>query len=77
MSGATKDSPLKRNAQPVPTPVIITPATAGPTSRADWKFAELRLTAFWSWSGPTISETKVWRAGLSRTVARPTAKAAT
>lgn len=75
--GATKDRPLKRNAQPVPTPVIRTPATAGPMRRADWKLAEFRLTAFCNWSGPTISETKDWRAGLSRTVARPTAKAAT
>lgn len=61
----------------MPTVVISTPATAGPTRRADWKFAELRLTAFCSWSGPTISDTKDCRAGLSTTVAMPTAKAAT
>ena len=45
MSGATKDRPLTRKAQPLPTAVISTPATAGPTSRAVWKLAELRLTA--------------------------------
>ena len=72
-----KDRPLKRKAKPVPTPVISRPATAGPTRRADWKLAEFRLTAFCSCPGPTISETKDCRAGLSTTVARPTAKAAT
>ncbi len=75
--GAANDRPLIRKAQPVPMPVISTPATAGPTRRADWKLAELRLTAFCSWSRPTISETKVCRAGLSTTVAMPTSSAAT
>lgn len=62
-------------AQPLPTVVISTPATAGPMSRADWKFAEFRLTAFRSWAGPTISETNAWRAGLSTTVTMPSRKA--
>lgn len=44
--GATNDRPFRRKAQPVPTPVMSRPATAGPTSRADWKLAEFRLTAF-------------------------------
>ncbi|CAM5300478.1 hypothetical protein STANM309S_04310 [Streptomyces tanashiensis] len=44
-------------------------------SRADWKFAEFRETALRSWSRPTISETKVCRAGLSTTVTMPRRKA--
>ena len=36
--------------------VISTPATAGPTRRADWKLAEFRLTALRSCAGPTISD---------------------
>ncbi len=73
--GARKDRPLNRNAQPLPTPVITTPATAGPISRADWKLAEFSETALRSSCGPTISETNACRAGLSTTVARPTTKA--
>ncbi len=57
--GAAKERPLSRKAQPEPTAVISTPAIAGPTSRADWKLAELRLTALATWSLPTISGTKV------------------
>ncbi len=64
-----------RNAQPLPTAVISTPATAGPTRRADWKFAELRLTAFPTSFGPTISTTKDCRVGLSTTATTPTRKA--
>ncbi|CAM5638708.1 hypothetical protein SCYAM73S_01914 [Streptomyces cyaneofuscatus] len=75
MSGARKERPLSRNAQPLPTVVIRTPATAGPMSRADWKFAEFRLTALRSCAGPTISETNDWRAGLSTTVTMPRRKA--
>ena len=51
-----KDRPLSRKAQPLPKAVISTPATAGPISRADWKLAELRLTALRSSSWPTISD---------------------
>ncbi|GAA3096864.1 hypothetical protein GCM10020254_47710 [Streptomyces goshikiensis] len=75
-TGAAKDSPFSRKAQPEPTAVISTPASAGPTSRADWKLAEFRLTALATCAGPTISETNVCRAGLSTTVTRPSRKAA-
>ncbi|CAM5645411.1 hypothetical protein SNARM312S_05484 [Streptomyces narbonensis] len=70
-----KDSPLRRKAQPLPTPAMSTPATAGPTSRADWKFAELSETALRSCFGPTISATYACRAGLSTTVTMPRRKA--
>jgi len=35
----------------------------------------LRLTALLTWPGPTISITKLWRAGLSIAVTRPSATA--
>ena len=50
--------------------LVGTPLGTGP-----WKFAEFKLTALASWSGPTISATKDWRAGLSTTVTRPSRKA--
>ena len=51
------------------------PATAGPMSRPTLNDALLRATALLSWSLGTISETKVWRAGLSTAVATPWKKA--
>jgi len=64
-SGARKESPLKRKAQPLPRAVIRTPATAGPIMRALWKLAELRETVLRMSAGPTMSTTKAWRVGLS------------
>jgi hypothetical protein len=40
-----------------PTVAIITPAIAGPTTRAEWTRTLLRLTAFTTRSPPTISIT--------------------
>ena len=54
---------------------MSTPASAGPTSRALWKFAELSETALRSMRGPTISLRKVCRVGLSTTVTMPSTKA--
>ncbi len=64
-----------RKAQPLPTAVMSTPATAGPTRRAAWKLAALRETALRTTEGPTISTTKVCRVGLSTTVTMPSRKA--
>ncbi len=72
---AAKDSAFTANAQPLPTAAISRPATAGPTSRAVWKLAAFRLTALARCFGPTISETKACRAGLSTTVTRPSSRA--
>ncbi len=60
---------------PVPTVAIRTPATAGPIARAVFTSTLLRLTAFLSSSGPTISCTKAWRTGLSQAVTRPSIRA--
>ena len=57
---------MPRKTQPVPTVLMRTPATAGPTIRAELKVALLRLTAFGRSSGPTSSTTNDWRTGVSR-----------
>ena len=64
-STATLDAALATNAQPVPTAVIITPATAGPRMRPVLKMAELMPTALVSSSRPTISTTNDCRTGVS------------
>ena len=46
-----------------PTVAIRTPASAGPTIRAEWTRTLLRLTALTTRSPPTISITKAWRVG--------------
>ena len=61
--------------RPVPTTVISTPAMAGPTARAEFTSTLLRLTAFLSSSGPTISWTKDWRTGLSQANTTPSSSA--
>ena len=55
---------------------IRTPASAGPTMRADWTMTLLRLTALTTRSGPTISITKLCRVGLSTALTAPRAKTA-
>ncbi len=66
---------LMRNTQPVPTPAMSTPATAGPIMRAALKDAELSATAFERSSSETSSETKDWRAGASSAEAMPSRSA--
>lgn len=68
---AAKVAALASSVGPVPMAAIITPATAGPMSRPRLKEALLSATALASRSRGTISETKVWRAGLSKAVAMP------
>ena len=55
----------------MPTALISTPATAGPSILASWKLPEFSPTALRTRLFGTISLTKVCRAGLSTTVARP------
>ena len=74
-STATKLSVLTKNAGPVPTAAMTSPATPGPRIRAALNEALLRLTALASEVRGTISETNVWRAGLSMAVARPCSSA--
>ncbi len=56
---------------------MSTPPIAGPITRAEFMSTLLRLTAFGSSSIPTISETKVWRAGLSKRFTNPRPAAST
>ena len=74
---ATKDAALARKTHAVPTPSIMSPATAGPKMRAALNVALLSPTAFGSSALPTSSETKAWRVGLSTAVAMPSRKAKT
>ena len=53
---------------------MTSPAAAGPTMRAEWTSALLRLTALTSRSAPTISIAKLWRVGLSTALTEPRAK---
>ena len=55
----------------MPITLIRTPAIAGPTTRAPLKIIELSAIALGKSSRPTISTTKVWRAGMSKAVTRP------
>ncbi len=71
MSTATKVSVLSSRVQPVPNAAMVRPATPGPTRRPALNEALLSDTALASRSRGTISETKVWRAGLSTAVATP------
>ncbi|CAB4937158.1 unannotated protein [freshwater metagenome] len=58
-----------------PEAAITPPATAGPTSRAPLNTVEFRLTALPSSAGPTISDTNDCRAGVSRELTTPSARA--
>ena len=62
---------------PAPNAAISRPANAGPMMRAVLKLAELSPTALVRSSGPTISETKDWRAGASKAEATPSTSAST
>ena len=74
---APKDSPFRRNAQPVPTFAITRPATAGPIIWPAKNEVELSATALGRYSSPTSSPTKVCRTGASSAAAAPKTKANT
>ena len=57
--------------QPDPTATIAMPLSAGPTSAPRWKMDALRLIAFRSCRGPTISLTNTERDGLSSSCTMP------
>ncbi len=63
------------NIHPVPTRTMNRPATAGPIIRAALKDAEFSATALLVFSFVTKSETKAWRAGLSKAATRPSPRA--
>ena len=71
------EAALARNAQPVPTALIITPAIAGPRMRPVLKIVELMPTALTRSSLPTISTTNDCRIGLSTAVIKPSIVAST
>ena len=56
---------MSRKQAPTPNSAISAPAAAGPRMRAEWTTTEFSETALTTRSGPTISITKHWRAGLS------------
>ena len=58
---------------PTPSSAITAPAAAGPRMRAVWITTELSATALTTRSGPTISNTKLCRAGLSTALIAPRA----
>jgi len=64
-----------KKAGPVLNAAMTRPASPGPMRRAALKDALFRPTALLSESRGTISETKVWRVGLSSAVATPWANA--
>ncbi len=63
--------------QPMPIEPTTTAAMAGPTTRATLTSVELSVTALRTSAGPTTSETKAWRAGLSTALKVPNATART
>jgi hypothetical protein len=67
--------PLMKNAGARPSPAMTRPATAGPTILAVCTSVELRATALTRSSRPTISMTKVWRAGMSSALVIPSRRA--
>jgi hypothetical protein len=71
---AANDPALSRKQGATPTVAIATPAAAGPMIRAEWIRTLLRPTALTTRSEPTISITKLWRAGLSNALTVPRAK---
>ena len=76
-STATKETPLIRKAQPVPTEAMTRPDIAGPIMRAALNEVELSAIAFGRPSSLTSSATKVWRTGASNAAAEPNRKANT
>ena len=71
---ARKLNPLSRKHRPIPKIPMVSPATAGPMTRAALNIAELKATALATSSRPTISTTKDWRVGMSTALAQPSRK---
>ena len=75
MITATYDAAFRKKHGAMPMTPMMTPATAGPITRAMLMLTVLSVTALWRCSRPTISITNVWRAGLSSAVMHPNARA--
>ena len=75
ISTAPNDSALtvKHSARPIA--AAITPPSAAPKTRAIFIDTELSVTAFGRSAAGTISEMKLCRAGLSKTLTKPSARA--
>jgi hypothetical protein len=71
---AANVSALSRKHGATPRSAITAPAVAGPTIRAVCTMTLLSETALTSRSAPTISTTKLWRAGLSAAFTDPRTK---
>src|SRR5204863_6211714 len=71
---APNERAFSRKHGPTPSVAMTSPAAAGPTMRAEWTSALLRLTALTSRSAPTISIATLWRVGLSTALTEPRAK---
>ncbi len=67
---------MTRKQAAVPAVATITPATAGPMTRAALKVSEFSAMALSRSSRPTISTTNDWRAGMSSAFAVPSSSAA-
>ena len=74
---ARKLALFTKNAGTTPKRPITTPATAGPTMRAALNAAEFSATALATSSLPTRSITYDWRAGWSKTLAKPSRRPST
>ena len=68
---APNESELIRKQGPTPISAMMPPAVAGPRMRDVWTTTEFSATALTTLSGPTISITKLWRAGLSIALTQP------
>ena len=74
-STAANDSALQAKHRARPMAAAITPPSAAPKTRAMFMATELSVTAFGRSSADTISEMKLCRAGLSKTLTKPSAMA--
>ena len=75
ISTAANDSALQAKHRARPMAAAITPPSAAPKTRAMFMATELSVTAFGRSSADTISEMKLCRAGLSKTLTKPSATA--
>ena len=74
-STAANESALQAKHRASPMAAASTPPRAAPNTRAMFMATELRVTAFGRSCAETISEMKLCRAGLSKTLTKPSAMA--
>ena len=71
---APNESAFSRKQSSIPPPAISRPASAGPVMRDVWIRTLWSPTALTTRSDPTISITKLWRAGMSTASTNPRAR---